>query len=108
MIKKTPILLVCIQCCALAQTEPSASSQPAPENPALAAPQTSPGNADRSSDSVVDEIERLLREKENAEAAAAAQMEPSKPRTHRYTNQPISRVLRILAEQANINSMFPL
>jgi type II secretory pathway component GspD/PulD (secretin) len=107
MIKRIPVMLVCLQCCALAQTEPSAPPQSAPENPPVAAPQTSPGNADRSSDSVVDEIERLLREKENAEAAAAAQMEPSKPRTHRYTNQPISRVLRILAEQANINYIEP-
>jgi general secretion pathway protein D len=56
---------------------------------------------------VVDEIERILREKENAEAAAAARMEPSQPRTHRYTNQPLSRVLRILAEQAGINYIEP-
>jgi len=108
MIKRILVLLVCLQRCALAQTEPSASPQPAPENSPASAPQASPGSSNQGSDSVVDEIERLLREKENAEAAAAAQMEPSKPRTHRYTNQPISRVLRILAEQANINSIFSL
>jgi type II secretory pathway component GspD/PulD (secretin) len=107
MIKKILILLVCLKCCALAQTEPSVSPQPAPENSPAPAPQASPGSSNQGSDSVVDEIERLLREKENAEAAAAAQMEPSKPRTHRYTNQPISRVLRILAEQANINYIEP-
>ena len=107
MIKRILILLVCLQCCALAQIEPSASPQPGPENSPASAPQASPASSNQGSDSVVDEIERLLREKENAEAAAAAQMEPSKPRTHRYTNQPISRVLRILAEQANINYIEP-
>jgi type II secretory pathway component GspD/PulD (secretin) len=68
---------------------------------------SSPAATSQSNDSVVDEIERLLRQRENAEAAAAAQMPPGQPRTHRFTNQPISRVLRILAEQAGINYIEP-
>jgi len=90
---------------ALAQSEPETQLPPPPDATSL--PQVSPGGSDQKTDSVVDEIERLLRQKENAEAAAAAQMEPSKPRTHRYTNQPLSRVLRILAEQAEINYIEP-
>src|SRR5207247_1770629 len=66
-----------------------------------------PDGINQDSDSIVDQIERLLREKENVEAAAAAQMEPSRPRTHRYTNQPLARVLRILAEQADVNYIEP-
>jgi type II secretory pathway component GspD/PulD (secretin) len=67
-----------------------------------------PGNeSPQSPESVVDQIERLLRERENAESATTAQMPPDKPRTHRFTNQPIARVLRILAEQAGINYVEP-
>jgi hypothetical protein len=66
-----------------------------------------PGEGSQPNDTVVDQIERLLRQRENAEAAAAAQMPPDKPRTHRYTNQPIARVLRILAEQAGVNYIEP-
>jgi len=90
---------------ALAQSEPETQLPPPPDATPL--PQVSPSGSDQKTGSVVDEIERLLRQKENAEAAAEAQMEPSKPRTHRYTNQPLSRVLRILAEQAEINYIEP-
>ena len=65
------------------------------------------GEGNQPNDTVVDQIERLLRERENSEAAAAARMPPDKPRTHRYTNQPIARVLRILAEQAGVNYIEP-
>src|SRR6516165_331667 len=94
------------------QATPVATPQAAPmETPPLAAPTVTPpaapGPEALPSEGVVDEIERALREKENAEAAAAARMPPSQPRTHRYTNQPLSRVLRILAEQAEINYIEP-
>jgi Bacterial type II and III secretion system protein len=93
------------------QTNPETASppvqQPAPAATPQASPQTTPGPENPNSGGVVDEIERVLREKENAEAAAAARMAPSQPRTHRYTNQPLSRVLRILAEQAEINYIEP-
>src|SRR5262249_31231340 len=99
---------------ALAQTSPETAPSPTetaplPEQQAtpMATPQATPEPEKQPSGGVVDEIERILREKENAEAAAAARMEPSQPRTHRYTNQPLSRVLRILAEQAGINYIEP-
>src|SRR5260370_32142361 len=65
------------------------------------------GEGNQPNDTVVDQIERLLRERENSEAAAAARMPADKPRTHRYTNQPIARVLRILAERAGGNDIEP-
>jgi len=100
---------------ALAQTSPETNPLPeqqgTPTPPPLAVPTVTPpaapGPEALPSEGVVDEIERALREKENAEAAAAARMPPSQPRTHRYTNQPLSRVLRILAEQAEINYIEP-
>jgi Flp pilus assembly secretin CpaC len=99
---------------ALAQTSPETSPSPTevaplPEQQAapMVTPQVTPEPENQPSGGVVDEIERVLREKENAEAAAAARMPPSEPRTHRYTNQPLSRVLRILAEQAGINYIEP-
>jgi type II secretory pathway component HofQ len=99
---------------AFAQTSPETAPSPTetaplPEQQAtpMATPQVTPEPEKQPSGGVVDEIERILREKENAEAAAAARMEPSQPRTHRYTNQPLSRVLRILAEQAGINYIEP-
>jgi Flp pilus assembly secretin CpaC len=82
------------------QTSPSpAQTGQVPPGEAPPAPESSP--------SMVDEIERLLREREDAEAAEAAKMDPSQPRTHRFTNQPLPRVLRVLAEQANINYIEP-
>src|SRR5215471_9042562 len=108
---------------ALAQTSPETTPSPAgiapsPEQqatpvttpqatPMEAPPAATPGPEALPSQGVVDEIERALREKENAEAAEAARMPPSQPRTHRFTNQPLSRVLRILAEQAGINYIEP-
>jgi type II secretory pathway component GspD/PulD (secretin) len=75
--------------------------------PVPAADATPGAESSQSPESVVDQIERLLRERENAESATTAQMPPDKPRTHRFTNQPIARVLRILAEQAGINYVEP-
>ena len=33
--------------------------------------------------------------------------DPNKPRTHRFTNQPVGTVLRVLAEEAQINYVEP-
>ena len=83
---------------------PAQTQSPGP----VPAADATPGNESaQSPESVVDQIERLLRERENAESATTAQMPPDKPRTHRFTNQPIARVLRILAEQAGINYVEP-
>jgi hypothetical protein len=92
---------------AFAQTSPETLPSPEQQAAPTASPQVNPEPENQNPGGVVDEIERVLREKENAEAAAAARMAPSQPRTHRYTNQPLSRVLRILAEQAGINYIEP-
>src|SRR5262245_35075805 len=93
------------------ETAPSPEQQAAPLATPQATPMAKPPEPPEPegvpSQGVVDETERALREKENAAAAAAAQMPPSRPRTHRFTNQPLSRVLRILAEEAEINYIEP-
>src|ERR1700737_1567654 len=113
MLKNLLILVAFSPGLAVAQIGPGAELSPSPqgaptsEQKATPSPQPAPETENQNSGGVVDEIERGLREKENAEAAAAARMAPSQPRTHRYTNQPLSRVLRILAEQAEINYIEP-
>jgi type II secretory pathway component GspD/PulD (secretin) len=82
---------------------PAQTQSPGP----VPAADATPGNESQSAESVVDQIERLLRERETAESATTAQLPPDKPRTHRFTNQPIAKVLRILAEQAGINYVEP-
>jgi Flp pilus assembly secretin CpaC len=108
MLKRVFLLAVALgSSLVFAQTGPETAPSPEQETTPPAAPQTTPEPENQNSGGVIDEIERALREKENAEAAAAARMPPSQPRTHRYTNQPLSRVLRILAEQAEINYIEP-
>src|SRR5258707_7415548 len=82
---------------------PAQTQSPGP----VPAADATPGNESQSAESVVDQIERLVRERENAEAASTAQLPPDKPRTHRFTNQPIAKVLRILADQAGLNYVEP-
>jgi hypothetical protein len=107
MLRNVLVLVAFLPVFALAQTSPETAPSPEQQATPIAAPQATPEPENQPSGGVVDEIERALREKENAEAAAAARMPPSQPRTHRYTNQPLSRVLRILAEQAEINYIEP-
>ena len=92
---------------ALAQNGSPTPAQTQSPGPVPAADATPGNESSQSPESVVDQIERLLRERENAESATTAQMPPDKPRTHRFTNQPIAKVLRILAEQAGINYVEP-
>src|SRR6516225_12212105 len=87
---------------AVGQVLPDNSPTPVP-TPDIETPNSATTPPGTGNESVIDQIERLLQERENAEAAAQAQLAPDKPRTHRFTNQPISRVLRILAEEAGIN-----
>jgi type II secretory pathway component GspD/PulD (secretin) len=104
---KRLLLVFFLPCFAVAQPEPkppptaSQANSPPPSQPVNPVPEGQP------SETVVDEIERLLQERENEQAVAAAQLPPNQPRTHRYTNQPLSRVLRILAEQAGVNYIEP-
>jgi hypothetical protein len=105
MIKRF-LLVFFLPCLVLAQSESKPSPAIGPANSPQPMPIGSPPEV-QPSETVVDEIERLLQERENAQAAAAAQLPPNQPRTHRYTNQPLSRVLRILAEQAGVNYIEP-
>ena len=91
---------------AVGQVLPDNSPTPVP-TPYIETPNSATTPPGTGNESVIDQIERLLQERENAEAAAQAQLAPDKPRTHRFTNQPISRVLRILAEEAGINYIEP-
>jgi type II secretory pathway component GspD/PulD (secretin) len=82
---------------ALAQEEvrpiPSPASQPSP----------SPG---ANNNTVIDNLENALRERDqNQQAEMLA--DPNKPRTHRFTDQPLGRVLRVLAEEAQVNYIEP-
>ena len=104
---KVFLLAALLPTLAFGQNLPDASPSPVPSSDRKGNPQSISGEGNQSNDTVVDQIERLLRERENSEAAAAAQMPPDKPRTHRYTNQPVARILRILAEQAGVNYIEP-
>jgi hypothetical protein len=97
------LLAALLPALALGQSLPDASPNPSATSGGSVSAQSSSDDENQPNNTVVDQIERLLRERESSEAAAAAQLPPDKPRTHRYTNQPIARVLRILAEQAGVN-----
>jgi hypothetical protein len=90
---------------ALAQeTQPGSprSSEQSPQgssaNPAepLATPNLAPATAD--------ELERALKQHEEEQQPV---VDPARPRTHRYMDQPVARILRSLAEQAEINYVEP-
>jgi type II secretory pathway component GspD/PulD (secretin) len=112
---RTFLLLLLLLTANLLRSQTVSPPEPPPILPAASAspsPAVTPGpgggpEGGGGQDTVVDEIERLLRERESAQAAAAARLPPDQPRTHRFTNQPLSRVLRILAEQAEINYIEP-
>ncbi len=58
-----------------------------------------------SAPTTADELERALKRHEDAQQQTAP--DPARPRTHRYTDQPVGRILRSLAEQAEINYVEP-
>jgi hypothetical protein len=58
-----------------------------------------------STPTTADELERALKRHEDAQQQTAP--DPARPRTHRYTDQPVGRILRSLAEQAEINYVEP-
>jgi len=74
-------------------------------------PQRSPANPAESSatsnaaPTTADELERALKQHEEAQQQLVT--DPARPRTHRYTDQPVARILRNLAEQAEINYVEP-
>jgi type II secretory pathway component GspD/PulD (secretin) len=74
-------------------------------------PQESPANPAESSTppaaapTTSEELERALNQHEEAQRQLTS--DPARPRTHRYADQPVARILRSLAEQAEINYVEP-
>jgi type II secretory pathway component GspD/PulD (secretin) len=60
-----------------------------------------------SSPTTTDELERAIKQHEEAEQPQEVVSDPARPRTHRYTDQSVGRILRTLAEQAGINYVEP-
>ena len=56
--------------------------------------------------SALDNLQNALRDREEKQQSEAV-ADPNKPRTHRFTNQPVGTVLRVLAEEAEINYIEP-
>jgi hypothetical protein len=80
-----------------AQALPEASPETSPEAQAMPSPTPTPN-------APLDSLENALRQ--NSQTSEVAP-DPNKPRTHRYTNQPVGTVLRVLAEEAMINYVEP-
>src|SRR3984957_20947953 len=78
---------------------PMEPSQGTPANPAES---STPSN---SAPTTADELERALMQHEEAQQQPAT--DPARPRTQRYMDQPVARILRSLAEQAEINYVEP-
>jgi type II secretory pathway component GspD/PulD (secretin) len=87
---------------ALAQQEP----QPSPESSPEPQPTVSPMPSPRGEPSVIDNLERALKEREEKQQEEVL-ADPNKPRTHRFTNQPVGAVLRVLAEEAEMSYVEP-
>jgi Bacterial type II and III secretion system protein len=87
---------------ALAQQEP----QPSPESSPEPQPTVSPMPSPPGEPSVIDNLERALKEREEKQQEEVL-ADPNKPRTHRFTNQPVGAVLRVLAEEAEMSYVEP-
>jgi type II secretory pathway component GspD/PulD (secretin) len=88
---------------ALAQQEPQpspeeSSSEPQPTVSPMASPPGEP--------SVIDNLEKALKEREEKQQEEVL-ADPNKPRTHRFTNQSVGAVLRVLAEEAQMSYVEP-
>jgi type II secretory pathway component GspD/PulD (secretin) len=87
----------------LAQQEPQpspaeSSSEPQPTVSPMASPPGEP--------SVIDNLEKALKEREEKQQEEVL-ADPNKPRTHRFTNQSVGAVLRVLAEEAQMSYVEP-
>ncbi len=99
------LMVVGVEVIALAQEIPAPParsseelSQGTPANPADPSVPSNPTPA------TADELERALKQHEEAQQQVT---DPARPRTHRYMDQPVARILRSLAEQAEINYVEP-
>jgi hypothetical protein len=84
---------------------------PSPDKFAQALPETSPDASSQAQPSPtatpnapIDSLENALRQNTQPPEVAG---DPNKPRTHRFTNQSVGTVLRVLAEEAMINYVEP-
>jgi type II secretory pathway component GspD/PulD (secretin) len=80
-----------------AQALPEASPEASPEAQVVPSPTPRPN-------APMESLENALRQNQQSSEVAG---DPNKPRTHRFTNQPVSTVLRVLAEEAMINYVEP-
>ncbi|MBV8224209.1 MAG: hypothetical protein JO232_03345 [Verrucomicrobia bacterium] len=105
-IRVTTIVLL-LRGLALAQQEPQVpEATPAPQATPEAETTVSPAPTPAGSPSVIEDLEKALREREEKEQAEAL-ADPNKPRTHRFTNQSVGAVLELLAEEAQIPYVDP-
>ncbi len=79
---------------------PESSPQPSPDLQPAASPAPTPEN------STLDSLQKALNDRQNSAQQEIA-ADPNKPRTHRFTNQPVGTVLRVLAEEAQISYIEP-
>jgi type II secretory pathway component GspD/PulD (secretin) len=84
------------------EPSPSPQTYPLPEPTPLSITSPSP----TPTPAVLGNLEDALRRNEATEQSEAP-ADPNKPRMHRYTDQPIGTVLRVLAEQAGMNYVEP-
>jgi type II secretory pathway component GspD/PulD (secretin) len=80
--------------------------QPAPESSPEAQPTASPTPSPPPEPSVIDNLEKALKEREEKQQEELL-ADPNKPRTHRFTNQSVGAVLRVLAEEAQMSYVEP-
>jgi hypothetical protein len=100
------LIVVGAEIIALPQETPAPTARPSEElslgttpNPAEPSAPSNPASAP------ADELERALKQHEEAQQQPGT--DPARPRTHRYMDQPVARILRSLAEQAEINYVEP-
>jgi type II secretory pathway component GspD/PulD (secretin) len=88
------------------QTPQLIDEQATPPGSAANSPTASP--APGSSPTTTDDLERAIKQHEEAQQPQEPEViDPARPRTHRYTDQPVGSILRALAEQAGINYVEP-
>jgi hypothetical protein len=91
---------------ALAQETSAATARPSEELSQGTTPNsTEPSTPSNAAPATADELERALKQREETQQQPVT--DPARPRTHRYMDQPVARILRSLAEQAEINYVEP-
>ena len=86
---------------AMAAGQQAPMPERSPESQTAVSPTPSP-----SENTVIDNLQNALKEREDKQQQEVL-ADPTRPRTHRFTDQPIGTVLRALAEEAEINYIEP-